>query len=581
MNHTKKTAGRVEFRGFRGMDASRRRGDGTTGLLVRNFRFDRDGSLVKREGFAPLCTLPDTPRAAFACVESGKRILLFAIGAYLYRYDVATETLTNRQYFAYGSRPVCFFTMDGEIFVKEAGRLFRYIGNGYLETADMYVPLYGRNWTPEGDGELCEPVNLFLSDVRIHYALGGESVSELKVNVSVSQVIDVLWDDGTSTGVSGYYSPWDHTISLSSPLDLSHRHLMLVVSLDGYRSALTDFDNANYAMSFESGQYSRAVIYNENKFWCLAPVTPEMRRGAVLATGRDGRLYLPDGTGNSFGSGQPLRAVCRVHNSIGLFYEHGSWLSEDLAGKLMPTVSFAPLSEHLGCSAPEGAAAIGEGVPYAVNGRHVYRYDIDRKGQSDTVAVDLGCIDGIVDSAFGTGTRALVDYRHNELWFPEPGDGHRVVVYDLEKGYFSIFDGMDADMWLPLWDDVGFMKGKTVYCFSEDNLCDRPASGERAIVGEFLSSFCDFGSFEAYKRMGTLRVAADLGGGVLDVRIGDGSYLFETEAVGEAVETAPVEYIWRLSTRRFRQAQLRLLAPSPARQRILCAEMVLGQSQTK
>ena len=81
-----------ELVGFGGIDAASPYGDGRMAYDMKNFKVLPDGSLVKRDGFAVLASLPEAVRGLYVLHEESGDFILAVAGSALYRISVADGT---------------------------------------------------------------------------------------------------------------------------------------------------------------------------------------------------------------------------------------------------------------------------------------------------------------------------------------------------------------------------------------------------------------------------------------------------------------------------------------------------------
>lgn len=567
------TFSREAFEGFSGLGLSPR---GKTSCRLDNFRVLADGSIQKREGIRWLASLPSAVRGICAFPEGGEDVILAAAGNRLHRISKSGQTIST-VCFATEQGEVGSFVYGGKLYFLDGKELYRYEGGGVAKKIHGYTPLYGKEWDSHDISArtVNEPINALSPHIRIHYRVSG-SLGSLFVGFPIESV-DWLRVDGVLVDASRY--------SINNAKDgLTFQPLLYGVEFElsvtlpesAYKGEMSR--SCLSAAVYEDFGNSRVFFYggsDPTRFF----VSQKLDRAAQI---RDKELYpsscglyIPKGSGASFGDGRPITAAHRVLGRMVFFSSTALWASEELSGVEGNEILFSPICGHLGCSAPNAVVMTGGASPISVARNGIYRLKIDPDLLEECITE---CISEELsehfDNSFFTGAGICHHRGRGELWFYHPsGKDGQIFLYSLDTEKWYCYRGIFHDQMFEFGGGIGFAKGSDVFLFDEMLSLDCLVDGEHNVEAVFESGWLDFGGTEADKRLESILLTADLSGGDIAFSLWDGEALEEerfsaTDAVPSGV------YDRRAPSGRFRAAKLKLCARGGARERIYRVELL-------
>lgn len=569
VNH-KRAVVAEELVGFGGIDAASPYGDGRMAYDMKNFKVLPDGSLVKRDGFAVLASLPEAVRGLYVLHEESGDFILAVAGAALYRISVADGTSESAEVLTSFAGRVGFFGYDGELYLMDGVEIYRYLGGVALEVCSGYVPLYGSGWHPNGGTvTINEPINLLSRKIRIKYSCTG-SYTTARFHVKAASV-DAVYRNGVLAGTTIYKLAADGT-TMTFTSSQSSANLEVYLTLDEEFWRDTVIRSCEYAVKYDSFIHSRVFLWGGDAgaaMYVSQPVSAASMGASLKCEPSSTSLYFPKDRVAAFDAEQTITAVRRVGDRVMVCMADGAWITEELGllGDVMgDAIQIRPLSQSIGCCTAKGIALAQGDLPVTVTSGGLYRWEIDpelargctMERFSDGIAAYLG--NGRIDEA-------VLYYVGNagELWMALPGDAEgRVFVYDFSAKVWYSYTGIAADEMFDASGCVGFVNGGDICLFDSKRTTDLCTFGEREIVATFVGRRMDFGDGEALKRAVRVYLEADAAGGELTVGLHDDVLLDEVSFAGDGATC----HVSRVNTPRFRRLAVSIRAEGVGRQRI-------------
>lgn len=549
-----------DFPGISGIEVGSREKEGNAAEEMVNFRPKMGGGIEKRCGYGAEMTLPASPRATFSGFVGGRFEAYFLVGGKLYRRDEDDE-------YGYGFVTRCenetgdatLFAFLGDLWLLCGGKCYLLKNNALVE-AEGYVPLYGRNWSPQASGEVYEPENRLTPRIRLHYRNdGGESTVYFGRKV-IS--VDGLMLDGVPVDAGGV--TLDGTGYRCSCEDFTlAREIELLVTLGGMpeggdliRSAkrVEVFGSADERSVFCFGGEGTSEFYGSR-----AVSEADAARSDEITGGVGGCLYFPVTEGRYIVDA-PVTAVLSHDGRLLVFTAVSTWaLERESDGSCSSLV----LHSSLGCD-HDGAAVLCRDVPVTYCGGKLWKWNVRNSGTSSAEAFSDALKKRV--AALQIGAISMEYYREkDELWImPADGQCDEVIVYGAKKDTFYTFTGIPYGMLLPSSGDTRFLCGAVVYGMSDLLYMD---GGTEEICACYRTTKTALGYPERTKRLLRFLLFGDPDGGLITVRmIGERGQVFAADLSGDATASGTPVYDGRASMGRFRFLTVEFRAEGEARQ---------------
>lgn len=564
------------FNGFSGLGLSSARGQ--TSRRLDNFRVLADGSIQKREGIRQIADLQAEVRGIYAFVDGDEDVILAVAGNSLYRISATGEQVLFGPCFETDNGEISFFEYGGRLYMLDGVQVYRYEGGCEATRVRGYTPLYGKNWNPVYGytNTVNEPINYFSPSVRIHFSVN-ETVEYLYVGMAIKEV-EWVAVQGRLLSSSEYsmLSGIKDRIFLTMPLyDAS---VEICVTLEDRYYFDSSFNSSARAAVYEDFEHSRVFLYggnNASALYISSPVGEDaQKRDKELFPDSCG-LYFPKSQELSFGSGQPITAIRRIYDRMMIFFPSSLWVTQRLDEVQGDAVQFSPICHHMGCSAKNAVLLTGAASPISVTYGGIYRWRIDVDLLDECTAGQIsGDIRPLLDDSFFQNAEVCHQRHRAELWFRDKSKtAGRIFIYSLDRDLWYCYSGIEADRMFAFGGGVGLVHGGKVFLFDEELTVDRFADGECEIKAVYESGWLEFDGVGTEKRLASATLTAELHGGELCVRFGEGAPLSEVKLLA-ANAVAPDIYEPRMPTGRFRAARLTFLADGAARQRIYRADLL-------
>ncbi len=546
---------------FRGLTATPGPGKLSAALHLSNFIISDDGSLVTRDGFGHVATLPAAVRSFVPWQDNdGHEILLAAAGAAVYRIDLADGTATPLSTLEEGDRPICFFPYAGKLYFLDGLNIYHYF-EGTVTVIKPYLPLYGKEWDPNSSSNLLnEPINLLTPYIRIHYR-SSQSLYLIHFGFRVSEA--VLYDGTTPVSPSLYTLSADGSyIRLTSSYRAQTGEYYVIARLNNNGWNDAGLFSCPYAAQYDSFTSPRFFFFGGDEassIYLSQPIEEDPLSGDIP-------LYIPPSHRVSFGSGRAITDIARVWDRMMICTVGDTWLTDAIDDSRL--ISVRPLSSSTGCVAPKGLVMLDGNSPVTLSPGGVFQWNID---PSTEWSAERRCLSFDIEPRLGQAlSEARLYYTDTDrrLWVFLPDEaGGKLFVYRLKDGTWTTFAGVSAKWIYEISDKVGFCDGHSFYLFDPTLGSDQPAPGEtRHIEARFVGRHDDFGNSETVKRGTRLTLEGELSeGGELVVQLSEGDALLASLPVPDHSAEA---FDAHLATPRFHRAALTLTASGPGRKRI-------------
>ena len=470
----------AEYDGFKGIDGSLICPGGIKSMT--NFRINSDGSIKRRDGFAPLVQLPGTPLAIYRTSENE---LIALISNSYYSINLSTQQYTKLGTLQRSaSSKAEFVEIGGNLYLSSGNDLYVY-QDGAFNSVNGYVPLYGKDWDCEAWGEVNEPLNLLSNRVRISFDLSTADHSIIDLPFKITSV-DAAFCDGELSTRYEYVIANSGTRILSEVLEsgVGVNKLTLFMTLDSSVIDKSELLRCGSARSYgSSSKGSAAVFYNGQDQGVIFPSRPidtdeykkvkEIYPDAleIFVSGAD-KIKLKD-------SRSKVTAVCPTGNDVIIFTERSAYL---LSVPGASDNNFSLLSNCFGCPSKSGAALINDEV-VSVSRSGVIKWT---PSKTEDRTYEPICISNPVSDqitlAFASSAVVFHDQIKNEIWVCNPSRNFRLaLIYSIDKGLWFSFDNIEATEIFEFNGEICFLKEKVICGFSPSSSRDDNGSASGSI----------------------------------------------------------------------------------------------------
>ncbi len=481
---------------------------------ICNFRILPNGSLLKREGFAPIMTLSGEPRAFISGCFDGDRSAFALVGSavYLLELENGSAELIGNVDSSVGKAE--FFIYEGSLYLVDGNELYRYLPDGFIKVRG-YVPLFGKERSGDFEDEVYEPLNFLSDKIRIQYHLTSEK-NRLYIGVQCSEILSLIINGNESKGSASLSKDglWIFLTSRASEDTIIDVCLSLSEANTG-RSQLTCNKRAVYCGGDERG---RIILYGGNKasrIYASRPVDFESYiESQRFDVGSEGIYFPVDGVVEVGSEGCPISAVCVSEKKLLALNDHGIYSVTFKSGNNTPIVTDFCLG--IGCESEAGAAFCGDEL-YFIAHSGIYR--ISETGGAECISFG---IEDMLDDEFYQHSVAFYNESKGEMWFADPySEDQSVFIYSITGGEWYRFDGIPFDLFFLQGNDVAMLYGKYIFAFSENQLVDVSAEGamNSPIEAYYESNVTDFGYPSIKKHLGRVLIKAELDGDPIHIKL--------------------------------------------------------------
>ena len=481
---------------------------------ICNFRILSNGSLLKREGFAPIMTLSGEPRAFISGCFDGESSAFALIGSavYLLKIEQKNATVIGSVESSVGRAE--FFVYEGNLYLIDGDELYRYFPDGFIKVRG-YVPLFGKGRSGDFEEEVYEPIN-FLSDrIRVQYRLSAEK-NRLYIGAACSEILSLMIGgvENKSTASLSDDGLWiilrsslSEDSIIEACLSLSENHIS--------RSELTGNKRAVYFGGEERG---RIILYGGDRaqrIYASRPVEFESYIASQrVDVGSEGLYFPVDGFADIGGENCPVSALCVSERKLLALNDHGVYSVSFKSGSNTPIL--ADFQIGLGCESEMGAAFSGDEL-YFVSCSGIYR--ISEKGGAKCISSPIG---DMLDEDFHRHAVAFCNEAKGEMWFADPySEDQSVFVYSFLNDEWYRFDGIPVDIFFLQGGNVAMLYGKYLLAFSDNQLVDVSVDGalSHSVEAYYESNVTDFGYPELKKHLGRVLLKAELDGDPIEIKL--------------------------------------------------------------
>ena len=539
-----------------------------------NFRVAGDGSLCRREGYAPFCQFEGQVRGVWSGYLDGCDVILAVAGNGLYRVVELAGSAAATKLFSLTTTAgkVMFFYLDGYVYLMDGAAIYSYDGTtvGY---ANCYAPLYGKLWDPTRKGAVNEELNAFSRCVRISYKTA-LTTSTLTVGMKIAAV-DGIFADNTSWLDASQYSISEDGLSVNLTTSYASGHLLLVyLRLASEAMQDTSVLTSCNEVTIYGGEFDdRVFLYHGSSaadiYYSHRVSEEQMAECRAVWTGQS-NLYFTMGQKITVGGGcSEVTGLCRHYDRLLIFRHDGASMASLADGKVPDAVyPTMPVNSTVGCVSPEAIALYGnDPVTVCEKGIFRWRQTTDERDECNAVCISekVAKLPFLQDVS---GVYSVAWYTRGEVWFYKPGDTQgQVLVCAPGRGIWYLYDGIYAGGMFLFRDEMCFYGGTSLYRFSSGNAADTYGGEAKSIVGKATFPALEVGSATVEKRL--MRVYLTCGGGgswQVKLKTDRGIEDAFTVAVPQGSERT-LETV-RLSAGRFVHGALTLTASGSAGQRL-------------
>ena len=518
---------------------------------IKNFFVRHDGSLQKRCGYRLLAEYSSDVRAIWTGRVDGVELGYVLISNTVSRLNVKTGALTDIGTVGSVLGKADFFFYRATLYLVDGYKIYTVNDSG-LGTPFGYVPLVGKDWPDTYRGAPYEPRNLLNNKGRISYVISEDPSVFLKTDDSISS-IDAVFINGHRISSSKYsITDMDKTISVSdmSPGDRVEVYFTYLSS--SYQEQLAGLLTSNRAIVFGGINNTRPFLWGGTKgvMYTSAFVSENSLAQSQMGYYLSDALYFPVNYEFVVGDGvSPISAVSRHYDRLLIFTENGAWMADSSACGVedFPIMN---INSSVGVIS-EGAAAMLGNRPCTVGKSSIYRWTSSTEELDECNAYSISApIDDSLPEEFYSTASVFADTDRGELYFCSEAILGLVPVYSEQTGKWVMLDGIDAQRFVKLGNNVGFLMNNRLYVFDGSLSIDMPHPNRSIpISASFESNYMDFDK-DTYKHLE--RVTVEKEGGVVQVEI-----ILDENRIGSKIFTFTKDSR-RIPTKRFKSLKIRL-----------------------
>ncbi len=452
-----------------------------------NLRRMRDGSLSRRAGLVPVATLPQTLRGATCCERDGSEVIYAVAGAQVYAIVEAadgtrSQALIGQLQSTQGE--VSFFTLDGELMMMDGLTMYA-LSPTEAAIIEPYLPLYGKDWTTDGEKAIYQERNMLTDRVRIRYVATAQT-NVLRLHAEVVSV-DAVFRDGVRWDPSTYTrNIYSNSLEFEDFLYIGEV-TEVIVTLPTDTDALQmreDFFHCRCAVRPGEASKSVALLGGGNEtgvLYLTEAIDAADREEAHAIEPRCRMLYLQKDGRIEMGNGQQeVRAMVRHYDRTLVMTDHGTW-STDMK-RLQQRQTEQPLlavNSTMGCTTFGGALTVGN-HPISLWGRDILQWNADTDTLDECNAESIGGpIRELLEQETYAAGQLYYDRGRDEVWMVSSAGSSRVLIYQREMESFTVFDFGEMMVRGVFGREgrVGLLGGQTVYWLEDAAPCDQYPDG--------------------------------------------------------------------------------------------------------
>ena len=490
-------------------------------LDICNFRILPNGTLEKREGFAPLLTLPSEPRAFISTVLDGEEMMFFVCENKVYEASPAQNICDEIGQLETFSGRAELFICQGFLYLMDEKDIYRY-EDGEFNSVSGYVPLYGKNLDGKVKGEIFEDVNYLSDRIRLHFKVK-EFTSSLYLGIKCAEICSVMCAEKSLLS-SATLSKDGMSISLKSPT-VEECEITVCLTLAPENIRRNELLSKERAVICDDGDVGRIILYGGSENGSMI-ISKEVSNASYLdsVTVHTGAsdIYFPISDKLFFPcTGERINNIIRAGSKM-LIFGDSKTASLTMRGN---TANLYLYDEHLGSLLPYGAV-MGGNDPFVIAGCGIYRLGENGQLTESGAKCISEDIDDMLTPEFFRRAVSFYDKKHGEVFFGDPeSDEQEVFIYSVACEAWYRFDGIPFDRFFSFGGKVCMLYGKYCFTFSEDELFDTSIgmASVSEIEAYYESNPLDFSLPERLKHIGRAYIKADCDGHSFDVVFkGDG-----------------------------------------------------------
>ena len=473
---SKKTkALRLDIDKFEGIDSRFTHSNPKGSSDIVNFRILPDGSLKKRYGYRILAQLEYDIRAMWSGIIDGKFTGFVLVREKVKQLDFETGALTDVGTVNSYDSEAQFFYYQSSLYLVDGYRIYL-IRPHDVSFPHGYIPLVGKDWRDTYRGAPYERRNLLNNKGRITYVISDDPSVYLKTDEEISS-IDLILINGEVINNSRYsITAMSRTVAVEGMEPGDRVEMFFTYANFPYTEAYEGLLTNTRAMVFGGINNFRPFLWGGRKgmMYTAAYVSEDALAASRMCDSRSDALYFPVGYEFTVGDGaSEITAVSRHYDRLLIFNENGAWMANSSSCGVddFPVLN---INSHAGVLS-QGAAAMLGNRPCTVGQTTIYRWTSSTDEFDECNAYSISeQIDGLLPPDFYKSATVFSDTARGELYFCSPALGDVVWVYSEKNGSWVRFNGISADRFISCGDEVGFIRGKTIYVFDKSLTVDMP-----------------------------------------------------------------------------------------------------------
>ncbi len=440
------------FDGFSGLGA-RTPLDGKGAAAMKNFRVRTNGRLDSRTGYRPLATLPGgSVRGFWEGTVGGVLYRVAAAGDQLYRLDPHSLAATVVGSLPTSAGPVRFFAFENGLYLAdgEALQVFDTITNQFTAVIP-YVPLYGFEWPPLGNGIVKEPLNLLTNSLRVHFI--STTATHFYLPFYAQKIDCVLLDDSPT---SNYTLSEDGKYIVIPEAKSATTAEVAYTALFG--NDVIEHISASAVPYVHEGALSQRLFLGgaegDHHVYCSSAVTSPMLEGCRACYGNAKPLYFKDADVFHIGSrDDPVSAFHPHYGAVLAMNRAQAWVLQEEDG----IMEDRPVPEAVGAVRQEAVTSY-QNKTLVLNRGSIQSLTSPATQPENlkTDALTLPFENFITSSLYEHGI-LFWNAAEEELWVRDTTDPDGTVwIYHPESKEWYTFDNIHANLFFSCAEGIGF-----------------------------------------------------------------------------------------------------------------------------
>lgn len=489
---------------------------------IQNLRITQEGSLLKREGFKLLCSMPSGIRAIWSGNIGGILRSYILCENTLYSLDAESGSYTKIGNVDTSSGNAHMIYYVDSIYIFDSSNIYR-LKNDKLSLDFGYAPLVADNWTNTFQGTINEPRNAISNFARYTYTVSSVATPVLRTFYKVASV-KAAFVNGEPIDLSRCV-PSDFMDSVTVEGLVEGDRVELHVCLEDVPVAYKEIASSIGGMVYGKMTDSVMLLHTSDKnriYFSRIVDYPSIIASEAAFSG--GSLYIPIENTKMVGDGRyGISAIQRHYDRLLIFTEGETWMADtDFADtkEILPTMT---INASVGSPSLRGVC-MAENTPLSVSSDGIYLFTTDTDTFDECNAQRISApVDHLIKDFLPRTACTLADRKRREVFITmKDRVGNALwLIYNTALKTFYRFICPPADKLLFVGNKVGFIQGAKIYVFDETLSVDLPNGedgAEELIEGYYVTNIHSLGSNEI-KHISSVSASYDITDGMIKLKI--------------------------------------------------------------